>query len=103
MVKHLLDFAFKDNESAKEKIKNEFTRMGLVEKSGQWSLSGFGKLSKLVTLKDTYVRDTEGNLAQVKRNTILGIEQYTTQGLTWFKAIDESLAAVPSRDVKYAN
>ena len=103
LVTHLLDFAFKDNPGVKAQIKKEFTRMGLLEKSGQWSLSGFGKLSRLVTLKDTYVRDIEGNLSQVKRNTILGLEQYSRQGLTWFKDIEGNLAAVPSRDVHYSN
>lgn len=102
IVTHLLDFAFNDNDSAKQQIKKEFVRMGLIERSGKWSLSGFGKLAQLITLKSTHVRDMAGNIVAVKRNTILGLEQYSTQGLTWFKAIDGSLAAVPSTDVKYA-
>jgi peptidoglycan hydrolase-like protein with peptidoglycan-binding domain len=103
LVTHLLDFSFKDNDAAKEQIKKEFLRMGLKEVNGKWSLSGFGKPLKLITLKNTYVRDTGGNIVAVKRNTILGIEQFSTQGLTWFKAIDGSMAAVPSSDIKYTN
>lgn len=101
IVTHLLDFAFKDNDAAKEQIKKEFIRMGLVERSGKWSLSGFGTPAKLITLKNTHVRDSAGNIVAVKKNTILGLEQFTTEGLTWFKAIDGSMAAVPSTDVKY--
>jgi hypothetical protein len=102
IVTHLLDFAFKDNDTAKEQLKKEFIRMGLVERSGKWSLSGLGNPAKLITLKNTYVRDLAGNIVEVKKNTILGLEQYSTQGLTWFKAIDGSMAAVPSTDVKYS-
>lgn len=101
LVTHLLDFAFKSNQPIKDQLYIEFQRMGLKETNGKWSLSGFGKLKRIITLKNTYVKDKAGNLSQVKKNTKLGIELFTSKGLTWFKAIDGTIAAVPSRNVKY--
>ena len=103
LVTHLLDFAFKENDAVKAQLKKEFIRIGLKEKSGQWSLSGVIKPLRLLTLRDTNVRASNGKIVKVKKNTILGILKYTTHGFTWFQAIDGSTAAVASHQVKYVN
>ena len=103
IVTHLLDFAFKDSDAAKIQLKEAFLRIGLKQKSGQWSLSGISKPKRLITLNDTYVRTTNGKIAQVKSNTLLGTKQKTAQGLIWFKAIDGSTGVVPSQHVRCIN
>lgn len=103
IVTHLLDTAFANDFTAKEKIKSEFLRMGLKYSSatGKWSLAGLGELRDIITIVDTYVVDRNQNRIKVKRNTILGDEQKVENGMTLFRAIDNSLALVPSAHVKY--
>lgn len=102
IVNDLLSYAFKSDEAAREQIKNEFLRMGLkVDGSGQWSLQGIALYKDLVTLRETFVTDTQNNRIPVEKNTILGGEVKTTNGITWFRAVDNSLLKVPAKDVKY--
>lgn len=103
IVTHLLDTAFTNDFTAKEKIKAEFLRMGLKYSTatGKWSLAGLGELRDIITIMDTYVLDRNQNRIKVKRNTILGDEQKVENGMTLFRAIDNSLALVPSAHVKY--
>lgn len=103
IVTHLLDQAFVNDSLTKERIKAEFLRMGLRldASSGRWSLSGFAGFRDIITITDTYVIDRNKNRIPVRRNTILGDEQQVSNGMTMFKAIDNSMALVPSDHVKY--
>lgn len=103
IVTDLLDYAFKSNEQAKQQIRNEFLRMGLkMNASGTWSLQGLGLYRDIITLRDTFVRDPYNNHIPVNKNTILGDEVKVANGLTWFRAVDNSILQVPTQDVKYA-
>lgn len=102
IVTDLLDFVFKSNESSKEKIRNEFTRIGLKsDDSGRWSLQGVPLFKDLITLRETFVIDAQSNRIPVRRNTILGDEIRNQNGMTWFRSIDNSILKVPTQDVKY--
>lgn len=102
IVTDLLDFAFNSNESSKEKIRDEFTRIGLkTDGSGRWSLQGVPLFKDLITLRETFVIDAQSNRIPVRRNTILGDEIRNQSGMTWFKSIDNSILKVPTQDVKY--
>ncbi|MFZ6012723.1 MAG: peptidoglycan-binding domain-containing protein [Bacteroidota bacterium] len=102
IVTDLLEYAFKYDESAKAQIKNEFLRMGLkVDSSGTWSLQGIRLYKDLITIRETVVTDSQGNKIPVRRNTILGDEIEVSNGMTWFKSIDNSILKVPTQDVKY--
>jgi hypothetical protein len=103
IVTHLLDQAFVNDSLMKERIKAEFIRMGLKldASSGRWSLSGFAGFRDIITITDTYVIDRNKNRIPVRRNTILGDEQQVSNGMTLFKAIDNSMALVPSDHVKF--
>jgi hypothetical protein len=101
IVTDLLDFAFKSNDQAKESIRKEFIRIGLkVSTSGKWSLQGIRLFRDLITLRDTIVIDQNNNRIPVKVNTILGDEVEASNGMTWFKSIDNTILKVPSQDVK---
>ena len=99
LVNALLSVAFASNEAAKVKIRAEFSRMGLVNRNGVWSLSGFGmpanynrELFKLaVTRKPTLLKEGNGRLLPpvVKPKKVVGyvtggkagvIQVYTAQG-----------------------
>lgn len=103
IVTHLLDTAFAKDYMAKDKIKGEFLRMGLKYSTttGKWSLLGLGQIRDIITIVDTYVVDRNQNRIKVKRNTILGDEQKLENGMTLFRAIDNTLALVPSAHVRY--
>ena len=103
IVTHLLDQAFSDDPVTKQRIKAEFIRMGLKldSSSGKWSLSGVGGFRDIITITDTYVIDKNKNRIPVSKNTILGDEQQVANGMTLFKAIDNSMALVPTQHVKY--
>jgi hypothetical protein len=102
IVTDLLEYAFKYDESAKAQIKNEFLRMGLkVDTSGTWSLQGIRLYKDLITIRETVVTDSQNNKIPVRRNTILGDEIEVSNGMTWFKSIDNSILKVPTQDVKY--
>lgn len=99
LVNALLSVAFASNEAAKVKIRGEFSRMGLVNRNGVWSLSGFGapanytrELFKLaVTRKPTLLKEGDGRFLPpvVKPKKVVGyvtggkagiIQVYTPQG-----------------------
>ncbi len=102
IVTDLLDYAFKSNEAAKTQIRNEFLRMGLkVSSTGTWSLQGIRLYKDLITIRETVVTDAQNNRIPVRRNTILGDELEVSNGMTWFKSIDNSILKVPTQDVKY--
>ncbi len=102
IVTDLLEYAFNFDESAKAQIKNEFLRMGLkVDGSGTWSLQGIRLYKDLITIRETVVTDSQNNKIPVRRNTILGDEMEVSNGMTWFKSIDNSILKVPTQDVKY--
>lgn len=103
IVTHLLDQAFPTDSYAQERIKYEFLRMGLKldEDSGKWSLSGWTGIRDIITIVDTYVVDRDQNRIKVSKNTILGDEQQVQNGMTMFKAIDNSYGAVPTEHVRY--
>ncbi len=104
IVTDLLESDFKDDENAKALIRKEFLRMGLKQDSAtqKWSLSGFRIHNDIITLKNTYVADRQGNRIAVKKNTILGEEIAVSNGMTWFKAVDGTIGSVPAKDVRYA-
>ena len=102
IVTDLLDYAFKSNEAAKTQIRNEFQRMGLkVSGTGTWSLQGIRLYKDLITIRETVVTDAQNNRIPVRRNTILGDELEVSNGMTWFKSVDNSILKVPTQDVKY--
>ena len=102
IVTDLLSYAFKYDESAKTQIRNEFLRMGLkVDGSGTWSLQGIRLFQDLITIRETVVTDSQGNKIPVRRNTILGDEMEVSNGITWFKSVDNSILKVPTQDVKH--
>jgi hypothetical protein len=104
IVTDLLDFAFKASEASKERIRNEFQRIGLKsDDSGRWSLQGVPLFKDLITLRETFVIDAQSNRIPVRRNTILGDEIRNQNGMTWFKSIDNSILKVPTQDIKYTN
>ena len=103
IVTDLLEYAFNSDETAKEQIRNQFLRMGLkVNDSGNWSLQGFRLYKDLITIRETVVTDSKNNRIPVRKNTILGDELEISNGMTWFKSIDNSILSVPSQDVKYS-
>ncbi|MBL6445718.1 hypothetical protein JMN32_05320 [Fulvivirga sp. 29W222] len=87
LVNALLSVAFAANEPSKVKIRTEFERMGLINRNGVWSLSGFGmasdynrELFKLaVTRKPTLLKEGDGRFLPpvVKQKKVLG---YVTGG-----------------------
>ena len=102
IVTDLLEYAFSNDAVVKEKIKNEFTRMGLkVSATGTWSLQGIRLFKDLITIRETVVIDTRNNRIPVKRNTILGDEVQVANGMTWFRSIDHTLLQVPTQDVRF--
>ena len=102
IVTDLLEYAFSDDAVVKEKIKNEFIRMGLkVSATGTWSLQGIRLFKDLITIRETVVIDTRNNRIPVKRNTILGDEVQVANGMTWFRSIDHTLLQVPTQDVRF--
>jgi hypothetical protein len=103
IVTDLLDISFKYNEEGKQRIRNEFLRIGLKNNTGKWTLSGFRLFNDLVTLKDTYVKDMNNNFIPVRGNTILGEEIKASDGMTFFRALDSSVGQVPSKDIKYVD
>lgn len=102
IVTYLLDETFHNDSYAKERVRSEFRRIGLVERSGKWSLAGIQVYRDLITIKDTYVIDKSGNRIPVKRNTILGEEVIVSNGMTWFNSVDGRMHSVPTQHVKYA-
>lgn len=102
IVTDLLDYSFKTDPIAREKIIQEFQRMGLKQSgAGIWSLSGIPGYKDIITLADTFVKDRANNLIRVKKSTILGEEISVANGFTLFKAIDGTLLVVPTKDVRY--
>jgi peptidoglycan hydrolase-like protein with peptidoglycan-binding domain len=102
IVTDLLDYAFKNEQSAKEQIRSEFQRIGLkVDGSGRWSLQGLRLYNDLITIRETVVTDSENNKIPVRRSTILGDEIEIANGMTWFRSVDNSILKVPTQDVKY--
>lgn len=102
IVTDLLEYTFRMDEPAKAQIKNEFLRMGLkVDSSGTWSLQGIRLYKDLITIRATVVTDSRNNRIPVRKNTILGDEIEVSNGMTWFKSIDNSVLKVPTQDVKY--
>lgn len=103
IVTHLLDYAFKEDEAARELIKVEFIRIGLrVNEAGVWSLQGIQLYRDLITIRPTVVIDAWENRLPVKGNTILGDEVKVENGMTWFRSVDRTILKVPTQDVKYA-
>jgi hypothetical protein len=102
IVTDLLDIAFNEDETSKEEIKTELSRVGLkVDDAGRWTLSGL-RFKDLITLRATVVTDSKSNKIPVKRNTILGNELSVANGMTWFRSIDNEVLRVPTQDVKYS-
>jgi hypothetical protein len=103
IVNDLLSFAFESNENAKDQIKEEFFRIGLKldATSGKWSLSGLALPGSIITLVPTFVIDAGGRAVLVGRGVILGQAIQVKNGYTWFKSIDNTVAAAPSSDIKY--
>lgn len=101
IVTDLLSIAFKNDTTKKEAIKKEFLRMGLtMDVNGNFSLTGFPQ-KKLITLVDTIVHDPRGYKVYVKKNTVLGIEEYLANGIAYFKATDNRTYGVPNKDIIY--
>jgi peptidoglycan hydrolase-like protein with peptidoglycan-binding domain len=103
IVNDLLNYAFDGNDTAKDQIKDEFIRIGLKLNSstGVWSLSGLNPPGTIITLVPTFIVDAGGRSMLIGRNVILGQQVQVKNGYTWFKSIDNTVAAVPSSDIKY--
>ncbi len=102
LVTDLLD-TFADDSNATSQLTAQFTRMGLKENpdTHKWSLSGFKPYRDIITLKDTYVVDQNSYRIPVKKNTILGEETGNSNGITSFKALDNTIHLVPTSDIKH--
>ncbi|MDQ3073447.1 MAG: hypothetical protein M3Q97_09320, partial [Bacteroidota bacterium] len=102
IVTDILQNSFAGNTSAIAQVKAEFQRIGLKLDSttGKWSLEGLRGFRDLITLRDTTVTDLNHNRIPVKRNTILGDAIQSKNGYIFFKTITNTIAAVPSADVK---
>ncbi|MBT1688881.1 hypothetical protein [Dawidia soli] len=102
IVTDLLDYAFQGNEEARNTLKTEFLRIGLkVNDSGVWSLQGFALYRDVVTMRPTFVIDTQDNRIPVQANAVLGDELRVENGMTWVRSIDNSIFRVPTQDIKY--
>jgi len=103
IVTDLLDYSFKQDAAALERIKAEFIRIGLkVNEAGIWSLQGIQLYKDLITIRPTVVIDGWGNRIPVKKSTILGDEVKIENGMTWFRSVDRTILKVPTQDVRYA-
>lgn len=102
IVTDLLEIAFQGNEQAREAVKKEFLRMGLkVSDAGTWSLTGVPIYRDLITIRPTFVLDTNNNRVPVPTNMVLGDEVRVENGMTWVKGIDSRIFRVPTQDVMY--
>lgn len=72
------------DESQKQQIRLEFSRMGLKYDGTKWSLSGLGGF-KVMTITATTVWRTPSEGAKVPANMILGTEIATNGGFTLFE------------------
>jgi len=99
----LLYYSFRTDENAKTAIHNEFKRIGLKQDpvTQKWSLEGFSTSNDIVTMTDSYVLDSKGNIILVKKNTILGEELSVANGMTRFRSVDGTINTVPTRDVRF--
>jgi hypothetical protein len=109
IVTYLLDDAFASNAASKEALRTEFLRIGLkssasdpIHQEGKWSLSGIRRFKDLITLVDTYVVFGDKHIP-VTKNTILGEETAISNGMTYFKAIDQKEYAAPTAHIKYVS
>lgn len=110
IVTYLLDDAFSSNSTSKEALRAEFLRMGLkssasdpIHEEGKWSLSGIRKFKDVITLVDTYVIASGDKKIRVSKNTILGEETAISNGMTYFKAIDQKEYSAPTAHLKYVS
>lgn len=62
-----------NGESSKDKIRAEFSRMGLIERNGKWSLEGVAG-RQLITIKPTRILRDNKTFVDVPANLILGTE-----------------------------
>lgn len=99
----LLYYSFRTDENAKTAVRNEFKRIGLKQDpvTQKWSLEGFSTSNDIVTMTDSYVLDSKGNIILVNKNTILGEELSVANGMTRFRSVDGTVNTVPTRDVRF--
>jgi len=81
LVNGLLD-AFSDD-SQKQQIRLEFTRMGLKYDGSKWSLSGIDRES-IITTRATEISEKNGKTIQVPPNIVLGFIVSSENGWTYF-------------------
>ena len=72
------------NETLKQQIRLEFSRMGLKYDGNSWSLSGVPGLT-VITTKNTLVWRSPDEKAEVPANTVLGTEIGQVNGFTAFE------------------
>jgi len=87
------------DETQKQQIRLEFSRMGLKYDGKKWSLSGLDGF-KLITKEATTVWRTPSEGAKVPANMILGTEIATNNGFTLFENNDKKFI-VKTSTIKY--
>lgn len=101
-VKNPKKTAEKKQMQDRERVVQEFRRIKLKwnKATQKFSLQGLNE-NVLITIADTHIDDGAGNKIRVKGNTILGPQQYISNGKAFFKALDSKIYSVPNRDIKY--
>ena len=89
-----------DDETSKQLIRNEFTRIGLKYNGEKWSLSGMSN-KQLITVYPTTIRNAKGDSIEIPEQTILGVELSDSAGITAFSTIDNQTLYVPSKHVSH--
>lgn len=107
LVNATLSKSVRLSETDKQRVRQEFLRMGLTfnATTQKWStgLDGLfglnGGENAIVTIKDTWVRDLFGNYFKVPLGTYLGEKSLSVKGLTRFENIVGETYYTPSIDV----
>lgn len=96
IVTGVLD-AFTDS-SQQQQITSEFTRMGLKNNNGKWTLSGLEQHPLVVTDEDTDVFEKDGTKHSVPVKTTLGYPFAIKEGWVYFYSINGSVLMKVKQD-----
>jgi peptidoglycan hydrolase-like protein with peptidoglycan-binding domain len=88
------------DDTSKQLIRLEFTRIGLKYDGDKWTLSGFFK-RQIFTRQPTVIRNRYNAQLEVPTNTILGEEQDSINGITTFRTINNEVLTVPTKHIHY--
>lgn len=88
------------DDTSKQLIRQEFTRIGLKYDGDKWTLSGFFK-RQIFTRQPTVIRNRYNAQLEVPSNTILGEEEDSMNGITSFRTINNEVLTVPTKHINY--